>query len=103
MGALTLSGIVAPMTIGSAMNGPAFLAYVTQQLVPMLIPGDAVILDMCGRPHGSKRILRRRSVQGRVLTCVRPLKRGRLYAAGPYGSRRIGATSTSRARIGARP
>lgn len=44
VGALTLTGIVAPMTIGSAMNGPAFLAYVTQQLVPALRP-DVVIMD----------------------------------------------------------
>ena len=45
VGALTLSGIVAPMTLGGAMNGPAFLAYVTQQLVPRLRPGDVVVMD----------------------------------------------------------
>lgn len=45
VGALTLSGIVAPMTLGAAMNGPAFLAYVTQQLVPLLRPGDVVVMD----------------------------------------------------------
>jgi len=45
VGALTLSGIVAPMTLGGAMNGPAFLAYVTQQLVPLLRPGDVVVMD----------------------------------------------------------
>lgn len=27
------------------MNGPAFLAYVTQQLVPLLRPGDVVVMD----------------------------------------------------------
>lgn len=45
VGALTLSGIVVPMTLGCAMNGPAFLAYVTQQLVPVLRPGDFLIMD----------------------------------------------------------
>ena len=45
VGALTLSGIVAPMTLGGAMNGPAFLAYVTQQLVPLLRPGDVAVMD----------------------------------------------------------
>lgn len=45
VGALTLSGIVAPMTLGGAMNGPAFLAYVTQQLVPLLGTGDVVVMD----------------------------------------------------------
>jgi transposase len=45
VGALTLSGIVAPMTLGGAMNGPAFLAYVTQQFVPLLRPGDVVVMD----------------------------------------------------------
>jgi len=27
------------------MNGPAFMAYVTQQLVPLLHPGDVVVMD----------------------------------------------------------
>jgi len=27
------------------MNGPAFMAYVTQQLVPLLHPGDIVVMD----------------------------------------------------------
>lgn len=45
VGALTLSGIVAPMTLGSAMNGPAFLACVTEVLAPLLRPGDVVVMD----------------------------------------------------------
>jgi len=45
VGALRLSGITAPMTIGGAMNGAAFQAYVDQVLVPTLSPGDIVIMD----------------------------------------------------------
>lgn len=33
------------MTLGKAMNGAAFLAYVEQVLVPTLQPGDIVIMD----------------------------------------------------------
>lgn len=42
---LTLDGILAPMTIGGAMTGAAFLAYVEQVLAPTLRPGDIAILD----------------------------------------------------------
>ena len=45
VGALRLSGMTAPMTLNGAMNGPAFLAYVEQVLVPTLRPGDIVIMD----------------------------------------------------------
>jgi transposase len=44
-GALRLSGMTAPMVLDGPMNGPAFLAYVAQVLVPTLSPGDVVILD----------------------------------------------------------
>ena len=42
---LRLSGMTAPMVIDGAMNGPAFLAYVEQVLVPTLSPGDIVVID----------------------------------------------------------
>lgn len=45
VGALRLSGITAPMTLGGAMNGAAFLAYVEQVLAPTLTPGDVVVMD----------------------------------------------------------
>lgn len=45
VGALTLTGIVAPMTLDGAMNGAAFQAYVEQALVPVLRPGDVVVMD----------------------------------------------------------
>lgn len=45
VGALRLSGMTAPMVLDGAMNGPAFLAYVDQVLVPTLAPGDIVVMD----------------------------------------------------------
>lgn len=40
-----LSGMMAPMVLDGAMNGPAFLAYVEQVLVPEISPGDIVVMD----------------------------------------------------------
>lgn len=45
VGALRLDGMTAPMVLDGAMNGPAFLAYVEQVLVPTLSPGDIVVMD----------------------------------------------------------
>lgn len=45
VGGLRLSGMTAPMTIDGAMDGPAFLAWVAQMLVPTLRPGDIVVMD----------------------------------------------------------
>ena len=42
---LRLTGMVAPMVLDGAMNGPAFKAYVEQVLVPELKPGDIVVMD----------------------------------------------------------
>ena len=45
VGALRLEGMTAPMVLDGAMNGPAFVAYVEQVLVPTLKPGDIVVMD----------------------------------------------------------
>lgn len=45
VGALTLGGMVAPWVIDGAMDGELFLLWVQTQLVPVLRPGDVVILD----------------------------------------------------------
>lgn len=45
VGALRLSGLLAPMVLDGPMNGPAFVAYVEQVLAPTLRPGDTVIMD----------------------------------------------------------
>lgn len=39
VGALRHDGLTAPTVIDGAINGPTFLAYVQQQLVPTLRPG----------------------------------------------------------------
>lgn len=43
--ALRDEGLTAPTVIDGAMNGDLFLAYVQQQLVPALKPGDIVVMD----------------------------------------------------------
>ena len=43
--ALRHDRLTAPMVVDGPMNGDVFLAYVQQQLVPTLRPGDLVIMD----------------------------------------------------------
>jgi transposase len=43
--ALRRDGLTAPTVIDGAMTGDLFVAYVRQQLVPTLRPGDIVVLD----------------------------------------------------------
>lgn len=45
LGALSLRGVVAAMTVESATDGDVFLAYLEQVLCPKLQAGDLVILD----------------------------------------------------------
>jgi transposase len=45
VGGLTLAGFVAPMLLDGPMDGECFLAWVEQMLVPMLCPGDIVVMD----------------------------------------------------------
>lgn len=45
LAALRSEGMSAPLVIDGAINGSLFLAYVKQQLVPTLRPGDLVIMD----------------------------------------------------------
>src|SRR3981189_1814314 len=45
VGGLTLAGFVAPMLLDGPMDGECFLAWVEQVLVPILRPGDIVIMD----------------------------------------------------------
>jgi transposase len=44
-GALRLDGLTAPMVLDGPMNAAAFQAYVEQALIPMLKPGDIVVMD----------------------------------------------------------
>jgi transposase len=45
IGAVALDGWRGFITIDAAMDGDVFLAYVTQELVPQLRPGDIVVMD----------------------------------------------------------
>ena len=45
VGALSLSGMGAPMLLDGAMDGEAFLDWCEQMLAPLLEPGDSVIMD----------------------------------------------------------
>ena len=51
VGALRATGLTAPLVIDGARNGELFLAYVPQQLVPTLTPGDIVVLDNLSSHH----------------------------------------------------
>lgn len=48
IGALRLTGMVAPMVLDGPINGVWFQAYVDQVLVPTLSPDDIVIMDNLG-------------------------------------------------------
>ncbi len=50
---LRTTGIVAPLVLDGAINGAAFLAYTEQFLVPVLMPGDIVVLDNLGSHKGA--------------------------------------------------
>jgi transposase len=42
---LRTSGLIAPLVVDGAINGDMFVAYVEQELVPVLKAGDIVVLD----------------------------------------------------------
>jgi len=45
---LRADGVVAPLVLDGAINGPSFRAYVEQFLAPSLRPGDTVVIDNLG-------------------------------------------------------
>ena len=45
LGAISLRGMVATMTIDSPTDGDVFLAYLEQLLCPKLQTGDVVVMD----------------------------------------------------------
>jgi transposase len=57
--ALRHDGLTAPMVLDGPINGEWFLAYVEQVLVPMLKPGDLVVMDNLGshRSHGVRELI----------------------------------------------
>jgi putative transposase len=55
LGALRCDRLTAPCVFDGPINGECFRAYVSQQLIPTLNPGDIVILDNLGS-HKSKAV-----------------------------------------------
>jgi transposase len=60
LGALRCDGFTAPCVFDGPINGDCFRAYVEQQLIPVLKPGDIVIMDNLGSHKSAalRRIIR---------------------------------------------
>ena len=71
VGALTLGGMTAPWVIDGAMDGEMFLLWVQTQLVPVLQPGDVIILDNLPT-HKPKAIRDTIEAAGEVLSFLPP-------------------------------
>ena len=52
LAALRCDGLTAPCVIDGPINGASFRAYVEQVLVPVLKPGDIVVMDNLGSHKG---------------------------------------------------
>ena len=52
LAALRCDGLTAPCVIDGPINGVSFRAYVEQVLVPVLGPGDIVVMDNLGSHKG---------------------------------------------------
>ena len=66
--------MTAPMVLDGAMNGPAFLAYVEQVLVPTLAPGDIVVMDNlpAHKPAAVRQAIERADAELRFLPAYSP-------------------------------
>lgn len=53
IGALSLDGVEALMTTVGGTSGAVFLTFVKQHLVPVLLPGDIVVMDNLGAHHAT--------------------------------------------------
>lgn len=71
IGGLRLSGMDAPMLIDGPANAEIFLAYVERVLVPVLRPGDMVIMDNLGSHKGAA-VRDAIEAAGAVLMCLPP-------------------------------
>ena len=67
IGAVALDGWRGFVTIDSATDGDVFLAYVQQQLVPQLRPGDIVVMDNLASHKSPAVIAAIRAAQAQVL------------------------------------
>lgn len=67
LAALRAGGLTCPLVIDGAVNGDLFTAYVEQQLVPTLRPGDVVVLDNLS---SHKRAAVREAIEGAGCTLL---------------------------------
>ncbi|MFN7700969.1 MAG: transposase [Deltaproteobacteria bacterium] len=51
VGAIALDGVRATMTVEGGTSKEVFLEFVTQHLIPSLVPGDVVVMDNLGAHH----------------------------------------------------
>jgi transposase len=71
LGALRCDGLIAPGVFDGPINGECFRAYIEQQLVPALKPGDIVVMDNLGS-HKSAAIRRMIKAAGARLWYLPP-------------------------------
>lgn len=74
VGGLTLGGMIAPMMLDGAMDGPAFLAWIEQMLAPALEPGHVVVMDNlpAHKPEAVKAAIEARGAKLRYLPPYSP-------------------------------
>jgi transposase len=74
LGALSLQGLDAVMTVGGATDGEMFRAYVEQILGPTLVVGDIVVMDNLGahKVAGSREAIEGRGAQVQYLPPYSP-------------------------------
>jgi transposase len=72
--ALRSTGLTAPVVVDGAMTGDLFVAYVEQQLVPALRPGDVVVMDnlSCHKKPAVEEALKRAGCELRLLPAYSP-------------------------------
>ena len=71
LGAMSVRGMVAAMTIEEPSDGDIFLAFVEQVLCPALRPGDVVVMDNLAA-HKTSRVQRRIERSGASLLYLPP-------------------------------
>ena len=65
--ALRHDGVIAPCVFDGPINGKSFLAYVREILIPVLRPGNIVVLDNLGSHKGSEVRAAIRAVGARLM------------------------------------
>ena len=68
---LRADGLVAPLVLDGAVDGPAFLAWVERMLAPTLRPGDVVVADNLGS-HKVAGVREAVEAAGATLRCLPP-------------------------------